>query len=137
MHHIAIMKKSWNLTHKILSGEKKVESRWYKTRRAPWDKVHTGDTVYFKNSGEPVTLKAQVRSVKQFANLTSQEVHNILNRYGKDIGLEREDIPKYYEIFQDKRYCVLIFLHNPEEVQPFQISKKGYGAMSAWICVDP
>ncbi len=137
MHHIAIMKKSWKLTQKILSGEKKLESRWYKARCVPWDKAHTGDTVYFKNSGEPVTLKAQVRGVKQFADLTPQEVHNILDRYGKDIGIVQEDIPKYYEIFQHKKYCILMFLQNPQQIEPFEIDKKGYGAMSAWICVEP
>ncbi|HII29434.1 TPA: hypothetical protein HA317_00010 [Candidatus Woesearchaeota archaeon] len=38
MHHIAIMKKSWGLTRKILTGEKRIESRWYKSRCPPWDK---------------------------------------------------------------------------------------------------
>lgn len=31
MEHVAIMRKSWGLTDKILSGQKKIESRWYKT----------------------------------------------------------------------------------------------------------
>jgi len=30
MQHIAIMKKSWRLTEKILAGEKTLETRWYK-----------------------------------------------------------------------------------------------------------
>lgn len=33
MEHVAIMKKSWGLTRKILSGEKTIESRWYRFRR--------------------------------------------------------------------------------------------------------
>jgi len=35
MDHVAIMKKSWKLTEKILSGEEKIESRWYKSKYSP------------------------------------------------------------------------------------------------------
>jgi len=70
MQHIAIMKKSWKLTQKILSCEKKIESRWYKAKCAPWDRIKKGETVYFKNSGEPVTIRTEVDKVVQFADLT-------------------------------------------------------------------
>jgi len=57
MDHIAIMKKSWGLTEKILSRRKIIESRWYSAMRKPWNKIKEGKTVYFKNSGEPVTMR--------------------------------------------------------------------------------
>ena len=60
MDHVAIMKKSWKLTEKILSGEKKIESRWYKSKYPPWGKIKKGDIIYFKDSGEPVSIKAKV-----------------------------------------------------------------------------
>ena len=69
MHHIAIMKKEWKLTQKILSGEKKIESRWYSNRSAPWGKIKAGETVYFKDSGEPVSIKAEVVKVLEFSDL--------------------------------------------------------------------
>ena len=136
MHHVAIMKKSWGLTQKILSGEKKIESRWYTSRVAPWDRIKPGDMVYFKDSGESVSLKAQVHNVLQFSDLTPQKVQDILSQYGKDDGIDSADISKFFEIFQNKQYCILIFLKNPEVVQPFQINKKGFGAMSAWITIE-
>ncbi|MBU4370146.1 hypothetical protein KKG58_05355 [Patescibacteria group bacterium] len=37
------MKKSWNLTEKILAGEKKIESRWYKSKCSPWGKIKEND----------------------------------------------------------------------------------------------
>ncbi len=37
MDHVAVMKKSWGLVPKILAGEKICESRWYKSKRPPWD----------------------------------------------------------------------------------------------------
>ncbi|MEI7477466.1 MAG: hypothetical protein WCJ81_02865 [bacterium] len=40
MDHVAIMKKSRKLIPKIVSGEKTIESRWYQTKRAPWNTVH-------------------------------------------------------------------------------------------------
>ena len=67
--HVAIMKKQWGLTEKVLTGEKTVESRWYKTKHTPWDKIKAGDSLYFKDSGEPVIVKAKVAKVLQFANL--------------------------------------------------------------------
>ena len=136
MDHVAIMRKSWGLTEKILTGEKKIESRWYLSRCRPWDSIKRGDAVYFKNSGEPVKVRAQVWRVMQFADLTSRKVKTILNRYGRDDGISKKDIKSFYEKFKNKRYCVLIFIKNPRKIRSFEINKKGFGAMAAWITVD-
>jgi len=42
MDHVAIMKRSWGLIPKILSGEKTIESRWYKKRIPPWNRISKG-----------------------------------------------------------------------------------------------
>lgn len=136
MDHVAIMKKSWGLTQKILAGQKKIESRWYSVKYPPWNAVKTGETVYFKDSGEPVTIKAEVSIVKQFSGLTPEKVKEILDKHGDDDGIEKEKIPKYFELFRNKKYCMLIFLKNPQKIEPFDIDKKGFGAMSAWITTD-
>ncbi len=109
MGHVAIMKKSWGLTEKILNGQKKIESRWYKTKRRPWNAIKVGDTVYFKNSGEPVTLKAQVEKAIQFSDLTPHKAQNILKKYGEDGGIERKTIPEFYERFKDKNIAFSYF----------------------------
>ena len=136
MDHLAIMKKTWGLTGKILSGEKKIESRWYMAKYAPWDRIKSGDFVYFKDSGEPVTIKAEVSDVKQFSGLTPKKVKEILQRYGKADGLGIGKLPEFLRLFKNKKYCLLIFLKNPVPVKPFKINKKGYGIMSSWICLD-
>lgn len=136
MDHIAIMKKSWGLMEKILRGEKVIESRWYQSRRVPWDKIQIGDTVYFKNAGEPVTLHAKVVNVLQFSGLTPKRVREILLQYGDDDGIEKNKIPEYYDRFKNKKYCILIFLSNPQKNIPFEINKAGFGMMSAWITVN-
>lgn len=134
--HIAIMKKSWGLTQKIKSGRKTIESRWYKNKSRPWDQISADDTVYFKDSGEPVSVKAQVDKVLQFSDLTPSKVRKILKLYGQDDGLGIEDLDQYFEMFKDKKYCILLFLKGVKSVKPFKINKSGWGNMAAWLIVD-
>ncbi len=151
MDHVAIMKKSWGMMGKILSREKKIESRWYKSKRCPWGKIKKGDTIYFKNSGEPVSVKAKVKKVIYLPSppradegvdkvllhrppdLTPQKVKQILNKYGKDDGIGKNEIPEFYKLFKNKKYCLLIFLEKPQKIKPFNINKAGFGNMSAWL----
>jgi ASC-1-like (ASCH) protein len=135
MQHLAIMKKSWGLTEKILNGQKTIESRWYLSKRQPWDVIKAGEIIYFKDSGESVSLKAEVSAVKQFSDLTPKKVRKILTEYGSDDGLEKNKIPEFFQRFRDKKYCLLIFLKNPKKIKPFVIDKTGFGSMSAWITV--
>ncbi len=114
---------------KILAGEKTIESRWSKTKRAPWNKVRIGETIYFKNSGEPVTAMARVAKVFQFADLTPQKVKEVLEKFGPEIGVDNS----FYKTVRDKKYCLLIFLERPRRVPPFSVSKAGFGQMAAWL----
>ncbi|MBD3361267.1 hypothetical protein GF358_00590 [Candidatus Woesearchaeota archaeon] len=134
MHHIAIMKKSWKLIDKILSGSKTIESRWYSSKIAPWNKIKQGETVFFKNSGSPVSAKAEVSRVLQFSDLNSKKVKDILVKYADSLGID--NIPNFLTRFRDKKYCILVFLKNPEKITPFGIDKTGFGLMSAWISVE-
>ncbi len=130
MHHVAVMRKSWNLTEKILSGEKCIESRWYSVRYAPWNRIKKGDTVFFKE-GKYVTAKAGVSNVLQFDGLDKKEVKRLLDRYAEDDGIEdRKDY--FFQLFKNKKYCILMFLSNPQEVR-FEVKKKS--PMASWICV--
>lgn len=133
MHHVAIMKKTWNMIPKILSGEKTIESRWYQTRRTPWNSIATGDTVFFKNSGEPVSAQATVSKVLQFEFAHTEEIRQVLNRYAKQICLVQKDVAEWGSV---PKYCVLVFLENPKKITPpFSISKKGFGTGAAWLTV--
>lgn len=135
MYHVAVMKKSWGLIPKILSGVKKAESRWYKTKRAPWDKVTPGDTLYFKDSGEPVTVKARVTKVLQFQVKDNKQALKIMRKFAiADLGLNRIpiEVSKYTK---DKNYAILIFFDSVEKIKPFKIDKSGFGNQCAWIMV--
>lgn len=136
--HIAIMRKSWGLTAKILKGTKTIESRWYRNKYRPWGEIEAGDEIYFKDSGEPVKIKATVDKVLQFEDLTSEKVVEILKKYGKadGLGIDSGDFEKYFQMFKNKRYCLLVFLKDVREVEPFEIDKTGFGAMAAWLMID-
>lgn len=104
---------------KIISGEKTIESRFYNSRRAPWGKIKAGDRVFFKNSGEPVTVLASVSKV--LFNAPN------LEDYKKEICLD--PLP-------NKNFSILIFLTKVHKTKPFEVNKKGFGTMSAWLIVD-
>jgi hypothetical protein len=136
MDHVAIMNPRWKLLPKILSGEKRIESRWYVRKCDPWDNISGGDRVYFKDAGKPVSLVAEVEKVLQISDLSLERVTEILHEYGRLTGLGLEEIPRYIKEFGDKKYCLLIFLRNPQTIPPFDINKAGYGMGSAWLVVD-
>ncbi len=136
MEHIAIMRKSWGLTPKILTGEKTIEERWYKTKRPPFDIVKPGDNIYFKDSGESVSIKARITKVLQFKNLTPKKSKEIIKRYAQaDLGSDKMP-PEIKEYVSGKNYCVIAFFDKVKKITPFEIDKTGFGAMSAWICID-
>jgi ASC-1-like (ASCH) protein len=136
MQHLAVMRKSWGLVEKILAGEKTIESRWYKLKHSPWDKIKSGDIIYFKNSGEPVTVRARVARVLQFAGLTSEKIEQILAKYGRaDLGT-RDIMPEIKQHVSGKNYGILVFFDRVKKIKPFEIDKSGYGMMSAWITTE-
>lgn len=133
MHHVAIMKKSWKLIPKIVSGDKTIESRWYQTKRAPWGKAEIKDKVYFKNSGEMVTAEAEISKVLQFEIKNFSQAKDIVSKHGKQICIVN---PKPETWGKLPKYCILIFLKNPKSIpKPFAIDKKGYGSATAWMIV--
>ncbi len=135
MDHVAYMKPAWHFLPKILSGQKIIESRWYLSKRSPWGQIQSGDTVFFKDTGQPVTAKATAKKILAFENLTPAKIMTILWEYGQADGINQSQVPVFYERFKNKKYCLLIFLKNPEAVPPFEVNKKGFGAMSAWITI--
>jgi len=132
MDHIAILDKKRKLLSKIISGEKTIESRWYQTKRTPWHNIKSGDTIYFKDAGEFVTVKAKVKEVLFFDDLNKEKVLKILRKYGRAIGMETLKYTSYYE---KKKYCILIFLEDVQEIKPFDIDKTGFGNACAWMTI--
>lgn len=136
MEHVAIMKKEWGLTQKVIDGTKTVESRWYKSKIAPWNKIKTGDFIFFKDSGSPVVVKATVTEVEQYDVMNNQQALNIMTKHAlADLGTA--DIPESVKNYiTNKRYAIFIHFNNVEKIVPYDINKKGYGIQCAWMVVD-
>jgi len=136
MDHVAIMDPKQGLISKILSGEKTIESRWYKMRVAPWGRIGAGDVVYFKESGKPVTAKAKVATVQQCDHPTEAELVKLIAQYGGSPGICGVMEPREWLNWAKERpYVVLVFLKEAEVVQPFLINKTGFGSACAWLSV--
>ena len=136
MDHVAILKKEWVLLPKILEGTKTVESRWYKTRRVPWNKIKAGETVYFKDSGEPVTARAKVSKVMQYTINNNEDALELMQKHAlADLGINTipESVCQY---IRDKKYAIFIWFTSIEKVKPFNIDKRGFGMQSAWLTLE-
>lgn len=136
MDHVAIMNKSWKLIPKILDGRKKIESRWSINKCSPWKKVNVGDTIYFKNSSESLTVSATVEKIKSFSDLNHQKVSEIIYKYGGNGGISVSNTQDSIKWASKKRHCTLIYLRGVKEVKPFDIDKTGFGSGCAWITVE-
>ncbi len=137
MEHLTILNKSEKDWLKlIVDGRKTIESRWYKCRCAPWNRIKVGESIFFKNSGLPVTVQAKVSKVLQMDNLNLGRVQEIYSKYGRQIGLDEEEIDQAINNKGDKKYCILVFLEEVKEIPPFSINKSGFGLMSAWISTE-
>ncbi|PIR42943.1 hypothetical protein CO058_00285 [candidate division WWE3 bacterium CG_4_9_14_0_2_um_filter_35_11] len=137
MNHVVIMKKRWELIPKILSGKKTIESRWYKNKVAPWNRISFGDTLYFKDSGDLVKVKAVVDGVEQIEISDDEYALKIIKeRSLADLGTI--DIPEdVLHYISGKMYAIFVSFRDVEVIQSFDIDKKGFGMQSAWlVCED-
>ncbi len=146
---IVIMKKRWHLLEKILSGQKTVESRWYNSRRCPYSinqpRIKPEDILLFKNSGEPITVKATVNKVEQYdlqklGLNTQQFIEKHLQHIRDDLGiniLNYNKLPKAVKNYiTNKRYAIFIWFANVKKLKkPIYFNKSGYGMQNAWICI--
>lgn len=132
MNHLAILEKE--PFKKILSGEKTIESRWYKKKIAPYNKIKESDKVYFKESGQKfVTTSGITKKVLFIDNLDESKIIEIYETYGEEICFSKSR-DELIEKHKDKKYCILIFLKDICKLKNPFIVKKSYG--TAWITVD-
>ncbi|MEO6728919.1 MAG: hypothetical protein ABIM99_03275 [Candidatus Dojkabacteria bacterium] len=133
MHHVAIMNPKLKFIEKILSEEKTIETRWYKHRIAPWNKIFPGDEIFFKNSGTDITAKAKVLKVEQYDNLNEQKVRELIDKNFKEFGLNSDIKDQFASKHIDKSYAILIWLKDAKRTKPMAINKSGFGNAAAWL----
>jgi predicted transcriptional regulator len=92
----------------ILTGEKLVEARLGRDRRAPFDQVRCGDTVYIKPTSADVAGIAVVDRVDQFEDLEPVDIEKLQELY-EDRVLGGED---FWQAKLDAKFATLITLSN-------------------------
>ena len=123
-YHLAVLKK--NYLEKILSGRKGIESRFTRSSRPPFRRVHIGDKIFFKISGGPVCATATAAAVKNFAELTPDKIAALKDQYNHQIAADDE----YWQSRADCKYGVLVWLKDAQPIEPVRISKRDW---RAWV----
>jgi ASC-1-like (ASCH) protein len=69
----------------ILCGHKLVEARLGSDRRAPFNKVEPGDTIYIKPTSQRVAAKATVLRVDQYEGLDHEDIDRLRELYNNRV----------------------------------------------------
>lgn len=126
MDHVAFLKHKY--IRKILDEHKIIESRWSNNTGAPYKKIKINDSIYFKESGGKVLVKAKVQKRLFFSDLNIKKNKELFDKFNDKIKAESS----YFNNIKNRKYCTLVFLKNVNKIAPFNI-KRSYGV--AWIVV--
>jgi hypothetical protein len=123
-YHLIILKKPY--LNMILEGQKRIESRLYKTKHPAFGRVFAGDKLFFKISSGPVCAIATVEKVRTFENLTPERILSLKQRYNNYIGGD----DGHWQSKMDCKYCLLVWFKNVKTIEPVRIKKKDW---RAWV----
>jgi ASC-1-like (ASCH) protein len=123
-YHLVILKRTY--LNAILTGRKRIESRFTKTKRPAFGRVLPGDKLFLKVSSGPVCATATVKAVKYFQDLTPRQIAEITEQYNNDIG----GSDQYWRSKANCRFGFLVWLGDVQEIKPVRINKKDW---RAWV----
>jgi len=119
-YHLAILKKHY--LDAILDGRKTIESRFSNTRRYAFGRVLPGDRIFLKESSGPVCATATVAAVKNFTDLTPNEIASLKQQYNCHIVGSDE----YWQSKTNCRFGFLVWLKDVKSIEPVRIYKKDW-----------
>ena len=123
-YHLVILKKPY--LDAILAGQKRIESRFIKTKHYAFGRVLPGDKLFLKESSGPVYAIAMVKAVKNFENLTPKQIIEIKQQYNHYIIGSDE----YWRSKSNCRFGFLVWLEDVKSIEPVRINKKDW---RAWV----
>ena len=106
----------------ILSGEKKIESRFSINKIRPFMKVTKGDIIILKKSGGHVVGVFVAGKVKYFSKLSKTDIKKIEEEYGKLICSNYDK--EFWKIRSKIQYASLIEIGRVKKVNPIRAEKK-------------
>ena len=125
--HLVILKKPY--LDAILAGRKRIESRFTMTKRHGFGQVLPGDRLFLKLSSGPVCATATVAAVKNFQNLTPEQILELKQLYNQHIGGDEQ----YWRSKMNCRFGFLVWLKDVEPIEPVRINKKDW---RAWVVLS-
>lgn len=123
-YHLVILKRPY--LEAILAGRKRIESRFTKTKRVHFGRVLPGDKLFLKESSGPVCAVAKAAAVKNFENLTHEQIAALKEQYNHLIVGGDE----YWQSKVDCKFGFLVWLKDVERIEPVRIRKKDW---RAWV----
>ena len=90
----------------ILTGEKRIEARLGRDRRAPFNHVCPGDTVYIKPTSQTVVARAVIERVDQYEDLEPVDIEKLEELYEDRVLGGNE----FWQAKLDARFATLITL---------------------------
>lgn len=126
MKHLAIF--NGNSAEDILSGKKTIETRFSKSKIAPFAQVCAGDLIYIKPSGKDLIGQFKVEKVIFWDGLDKKDMQKIKQDYGKEIMADES----YWKSKLDSKYGTLIFIGQTNRfiTSPINFSKKD---LRGWV----
>ncbi len=123
-HHLVILKKPY--LEAIIEGQKRVESRFTKTRRPHFGQIYPGDEIFLKLSSGPVCATATAAAVKYFENLTPKQILQLKQQYNHLIcGSDN-----YWQSRANCKFGFLVWLESVRAIKPICISNRDW---RAWV----
>ena len=119
-YHLVILKKPY--LEAILAGRKRIESRFTKTMRSPFRRVLPGDKLFLKVSSGPVCAMAKAGAVKNFENLTPEQIVKIKEQHNHHIRGSDE----YWQGREGCKFGFLVWLEDVQAIKPVRIGKRDW-----------
>ncbi|MHC4071507.1 MAG: hypothetical protein ACYSWW_22350 [Planctomycetota bacterium] len=117
--HLVILKQPY--FSMILKRRKHIELHLHKTRRPAFGCVLAGDKLFLKTSSGPVRATATVRVVKNYKNLTPEQILEIKRVYNHDIAGPDE----YWQSKMDCKFGFMVWIKDVKPIWPVEIDMKG------------
>jgi hypothetical protein len=125
--HLAVM--TGHYLDRLLDGTKTIESRFTRHRVAPFEQVSSGDVIFFKPAGSPITAAGLAGTV-QHLDLQIIPLQRVAEQYSPAIA------PADVSFWADRaaaRYATLVTMLDVVQTQPVPIQKRD---RRGWVVLD-
>lgn len=126
--HLVVMREPY--LGRVLAGTKTIESRFLRVRAAPYGVVAPGERLLLKRAGGPVVAEATAAAVRQYADLTPDQIDALLKEHASGLRLDDDFAARA----RGCRYAVLIWLADVRRLAaPLRVEKRD---RRAWVRLD-